>query len=359
MPCQSAICSHSLGRAWVHSLESKLDQAALHGLDIELFYEDLLYFARRLAGINDQSTIPEADQMIDAARAVRSLCDERGLTVMCLQPFMHYEGLRDRREHGRRVEEMNLWVRMCRILGANVIAIPSTFLQESEASGDMELIVGDLREVADLDPEIWFAYEALAWGTYVDTWEKSWEIVKAVDRANFGLCLDTFNMAGRVYADPAASDRRNPDGQVDFDSSMRRLTDDVDVDKIVYIQIADAEYLPQPLVEGNEFYEASQPPRMSWSRNCRLFYGEQNRGGYLPVHAILKVLFEEKKYSGWVSSEIFHRDLTDSSPQCPQKLALRAAAGRAMIDREFSFSKKPVQEASESETGAPLGRAQL
>lgn len=45
-----AICSHNLGRAWVHSLPDKLDAAARYGMDIELFYEDLQYVAKELPG---------------------------------------------------------------------------------------------------------------------------------------------------------------------------------------------------------------------------------------------------------------------------------------------------------------------
>lgn len=190
MPCRPAVCSHSLGRAWVHQLPSKLDQAARYGLDIELFYEDLYYVARELPG----GATPE--NQLEAASYIRGLCDDRGISIICLQPFMHYDGLRDRQRHAERVEEMKLWIDLAKILGTDLIGIPSTFLPNEEVSGDVELITQDLQEVADLGaPEgIQFAYEALSWGTHVDTWEASWEIVKRVDRPNFGLCLDTYNM---------------------------------------------------------------------------------------------------------------------------------------------------------------------
>lgn len=192
MPCRPAVCSHSLGRAWVHQLPSKLDSAARYGFDIELFYEDLYYVAKELPGG------PTPQNQLEAASHIRGLCDDRGISIICLQPFMHYDGLRDRQRHAERVEEMKLWIDLAKILGTNLIGIPSTFLPDEEVSGDVELITQDLQEVADLGaPDgIQFAYEALSWGTHVDTWEASWEIVQRVDRPNFGLCLDTYNMVG-------------------------------------------------------------------------------------------------------------------------------------------------------------------
>ena len=41
------------------------------------------------------------------------------------------------------------------------------------------------------------------WAAYNDTWKDVWEICKAVDRPNFGLCLDTFQTTGLEWADPS------------------------------------------------------------------------------------------------------------------------------------------------------------
>lgn len=333
MSCRPAISSHSLGRAWVHDLPEKLDQAARYGLDIELFYEDLAYIAKQLPGGET------ASNKLSAARIVRLLCDERGIAIICLQPFMHYEGLRDRRAHASRITEMKLWIQMAKILGTDLIAIPSTFLSKAEASGDEDLIVRDLQEVADLGSaaDIRFAYEALAWGTYVDTWERSWDIVRKVDRSNFGICLDTFNMAGRVYADPASSTGMTPHAAADIEASLRRLVATVDVNKIAFLQVVDAERLAEPLNSSHKFYDASQPARMSWSRNCRLFYGEEDRGAYLPVHAILHAILVDLGYRGYVSAELFNRSLTDSDSCVPAEHARRAADSWRKIVKDFNL----------------------
>jgi 4-hydroxyphenylpyruvate dioxygenase len=68
------------------------------------------------------------------------------------------------------------------------------------------VIVRDLRELVDLglcdEPVVHFAYECICWSTHIYTWEKSWAVVGEVDRPSFHVCLDTFDIAGRLWADP-------------------------------------------------------------------------------------------------------------------------------------------------------------
>lgn len=340
---RASISSHSLGRAWVHGLEAKLDAAAAHAMDIELFYEDLLYVAKALPG-----GATDANHL-QAASAIRAMCDARDLSIICLQPFMHYEGLRDRAWHAERVREMKLWIQMAHLLGTNIIAIPSTFLPEEVASGDMELIVSDLREVADLGAAegIQFAYENLAWGTYVDTWEAAYEVVRRVDRANFGICLDTFNIAARIYADPEAADRRTEDAEAVFAASMERLVATVDPKKIVFVQVVDGEFLADgPLVEGHRYYNAAQPARMSWSRNCRLFYGESERGAYLPVRQVLEAILVGLGWRGRISAELFSASLVEEGAHVPEEHATRAAESWQKLLRDLGMSAASKRRAS-------------
>ena len=358
MPCRRAISSHSLGRAWIHDIEPKLDQAARYGFDIELFWEDLHYVAQSLPGG------PTSENLLDAARRIRFMCDERGISVVCLQPFMHYEGLRDRQKHVRKIEEMKLWTQIAKILQTNIISIPSTCLPEEVASGDFDLIVQDLREVADLvaTSGLQIAYEALAWGTYVDKWEQAWDVVERVDRNNLGICLDTFNMAAGVYGDPTTASRKTANAEADMKASFERLVNTVDVRKIMYVQVVDGEYLAEPLVEDHQYYNASQPARMSWSRNCRLFLGEEDRGGYLPVKAILEVILKIG-FEGWISAELFNASLTDPDPSVPEQHARRAAESWQKILKEFKINEEPLQHKSETtalrQASEQMPRAQL
>lgn len=106
--------------------------------------------------------------------------------------------------------------------------------------------------------------------------------------------------------------------------SMRRLVETVDVKKVFFVQVVDAERLESPLVEGHEFYEEDQPARMSWSRNCRLFYGEEDRGGYLPVREITKAIIQGLGFEGWVSMEMFNRSMAEKGSEVPTQHAQRA-----------------------------------
>ena len=357
MPCLPAISSHSLGRAWVHGIEAKLDQASHYGLDIEMFYEDLFYVAKSFEGG------PTPQNQIRAATTIRSMCDDRGIEIVCLQPFMHYEGLRDRQLHRERIEELRLWIQLAKALRTSIISVPSTCLGTEEVSGDIDLIVEDMREAADLAAEsnIELAYESLAWGTYADTWDQAWEVVKRVDRSNFGICLDTFNIAGRVYADPTAMSRRNERADDQMRASLQRLVQTVDVKKVVYVQVVDAEFLPERLVKGHPYFRPDQHPRMSWSRNCRLFYGEKDRGAYLPVDEILDAILNGLGYEGYVSAELFNASLTDADPSVPEEHARRAAESWTKIVDKFGLQSQSSRPKSQQRAGSTgmLPRAQL
>jgi 4-hydroxyphenylpyruvate dioxygenase len=331
MTFQPAIASMSLGRAWHHNLQHKLAEAAKAGFrGIEIFYEDLEYFARDLANIPTDAP-PSTTQLITAATRICSICKQHNLEIIGLQPFLFYEGLLDREQHAKLIEKMHLWLDIADALGTSTVQIPSNFLPASQLTGDLDVIVRDLIEVADIGAArrrpIRFAYENLCWGTHVDTWEVAWEVVRRVDRANFGICLDTFNIAGRVWADPS-----RPDGKVEGDADARlsesldALVRTVDVSKVFYIQLVDAERLEAPLDQDHPYFGEGQPARMSWSRNARCFMGEEERGAYLPVWEVANAIVHKLGYRGFVSMELFSRTMTDPDPSVPRQHAQRGMA---------------------------------
>ena len=194
-----AVMSVSLGRAWLHDFDAKIATAAKQGFEgIEIFYEDLEYVAKEL-GKTDR---PTADQLVDAADHVRLQCESVGLEIIGLQPFLFYEGLIDHKKHDELIEKIKVWFRIVKKLGTTTIQVPANFLPADQLTGDFKIIVDDLRKLADLglkeNPPVRFAYGNLCWSTYPDTWQKAWDVVKRVDRHNFGLCLDTFNIVGRA-----------------------------------------------------------------------------------------------------------------------------------------------------------------
>jgi 4-hydroxyphenylpyruvate dioxygenase len=332
---QPAIMSASLGRAWVHDFDTKVKEAGQQGFKgIEIFYEDLEHVAKKL---HNRESLTSED-LIEAARQIHEMCQVAGLQIIGLQPFLFYEGLLDRQKHDELIKKIHVWFRLVKELKTATIQIPANFLPADQLTGDMDVIVGDLRELADLglqeQPQVRFAYENLCWSTHIDTWEKAWEVVKQVDRPNFGLCLDTFNIAGRVWADPTSPDGKTPNADDDLEKSIRQMVQQVDLDKVFYIQVVDAERMTSPLVEGHPFHAAGQPARMSWSRNARLFAYEDDRGAYLSVEGIARAIIHDMGYKGFISMELFSRTMSEEGVHVPAEHARRGMASwTKLVDR--------------------------
>lgn len=357
MSYKPAIASMSLGRCFAdHSLEIKFKaarDAGLSGIEMCTFpnshsipspltttnplpvYEDLAHLASTLP------SHPSPASHIHAAQYIRSLSSYYSLPIIACGPFSNYEGLLCASARKSKLQELHLWFRVCRILGTDLIQIPSTFSSPSTNTSSLPQIISDLREIADLgaaqNPPFRFAFENLCFGTYIDTWSGAWEVVKGVDRGNFGVCLDTFNIAGREFADPASPTGIVQNAHTAFRQSLERMVQTIDPQKVFYIQIVDAERLAAPLVEGHEFYVEGQKPRMSWSRNCRLFLGEQDRGGYLPVLDVVSAICEGLGFEGWVSFELFNRSLTEKGDRVPKEHAERAMRSWEYVCREMGW----------------------
>ena len=105
-------------------------------------------------------------------------------------------------------------------------------------------------------------------------------------------------------------------------ASIARLSS-IDPKKIFFIQVVDAQRLDKPLLEDHPLHDPEMAPRMSWSRNCRLFYGEKDRGAYLPIKAITRAILDTG-YDGWISMEYFNADMQEPGADVPKRLATRA-----------------------------------
>jgi 4-hydroxyphenylpyruvate dioxygenase len=154
------------------------------------------------------------------------------------------------------------------------------------------------------------------------------------------MCLDTFNIAGREWADPASSSGKVENADEVFGESMRRMVKEIDVRKVFYVQVVDAERLTRPLDRTHPFHVDGQKPRMSWSRNCRLFLCEGERGGYLPVFDVLRAICDEKDglgYKGWISFELFNRSLTEEGSNVPIEHADRAVKSWGRIVKAMGW----------------------
>ena len=353
--CRPAIASMSLGRAYAgHALAHKLQCAARHGFEgVEIFYEDLDYLAREQLPAASSSPSsdqkgedsPSREQLLAAASIVHDVCRQNNLAIIGLQPFLFYEGLVDRKEHAAMIRKLHLWFEIVKVLRTDLIQIPTQFRTDEGVSGDLEIIVADMTEAADLgleeQPPVKFAYENLAWGTFIDTWEGVWEVVRRVDRWNFGVCLDTFNIVGRVWADPAREDGMVEHGALEtLVQSLKKMVTEVDVKKVWYVQVVGAERMERPLVRGHDWYVEGQPARMSWSRNARLFYGEEEMGQYLPVDLAARAILNPHDglgFEGWVSMELFSRTMNDSAEIVPESHARRGGEAWTKLVNTFDL----------------------
>ncbi|MCJ1329327.1 hypothetical protein MMC10_006006 [Thelotrema lepadinum] len=320
MACKLAIPTASLGHCSAgHSLDSKLAAAQSYGYQgVEISYDDV----QAVAGQGDQTS---------AALKIRSKCQKMGVEIVCLQPFPDYEGLVDRSEHQVRYSELLNWLSLARTLGTDMVMIPANALSEDKVTDNLELVVKDLQKAADAawqeTPHIRIAYESRCSATRIDRWEFCWDVVKKVGRPNFGVCLDAVHIAGRIFADPAASSGCVPDGYKMVELSMHRFIQRVKAyrDRIFYVQMGDARRPDEPIVPGSSDYDPKQPPRMIWSRNYRLFYREEARGAYLPMREIAEAIFNGVGFEGWVSLELFNRRMDCQDSNLPMDLARRGA----------------------------------
>ena len=124
-----------------------------------------------------------------------------------------------------------------------------------------------------------------------------------LDRDNFGLCLDTFQSAGKEWADPTTKSGLLEDGRSaeqitkDWEASCQRLAETVSAEKIFVLQISDA-YRPAKPISTETIYGVRS--RKRWSNDFRPFPFE----GYLPVVAFTKAVLKTG-FRGWFAYEVF------------------------------------------------------
>ncbi len=230
------------------SLEEKMDAAAAAGFDgIEIFEPDLV--------VGDLS--PEE---------VRSRADRLGLTLDLYQPFRDFEGVDDAQldDNLRRAEER---FRIMGRLGIDTVLVCSNVATATVDSDDVS--AAQLRRLGDLAASygVKIAFEALAWGRYVDDYRRAYRIVELADHPAVGTCLDSFHILSRGH-DPAAIEQMDPE-------------------KIFFVQLADAPALSMDV--------------LSWSRHHRLFPGE----GAFDLGAFVAHL-HRAGYTGPLSLEVFN-----------------------------------------------------
>ncbi|MFE7170985.1 bifunctional sugar phosphate isomerase/epimerase/4-hydroxyphenylpyruvate dioxygenase family protein [Streptomyces sp. NPDC057616] len=230
------------------SLTEKLTAASRAGFDgVEIFENDLL--ASRLT--------PEE---------IRERCADLGLSIDLYQPMRDVEAVPEE-EFGRNLRRARHKFEVMRRLGADTVLVCSSV--HPLAVDDDDLAAGQLGQLADLAQEfgIRVAYEALAWGRHVSTYDHAWRIVERADHPALGTCLDSFHILSRG-SDPKG-------------------IQDIPGEKIFFLQLADAPLLAMDVLQ--------------WSRHYRCFPGQ---GGFDVAGLVGHVL--RAGYDGPLSLEVFN-----------------------------------------------------
>ncbi|BCR92768.1 sugar phosphate isomerase/epimerase family protein [Aspergillus chevalieri] len=303
IPLSYASCS--IGSKQSDTLPRKLEAIAAAGFTaIELSFPDIIAYGTQITG--KELGIREYAQLVNVTREIKKLADSNGLQIMMLQPFGNFEGWppgsRERDDAFRRVAG---WMDIMDAAGTDLLQVGSSDSPAGRISIDRKIIVSDLRELCDLlaKRNMRLAYENWCWSTHAPTWKDVWEIVKAIDRPNAGLCLDTFQTSGGEYGDPTTEmgliNHMHPTAlnQV-FHASLDELARTVPPEKIYLLQISDAYKPPEPLAEKTV---KGLRPRGRWSHDFRPMPYD---GGYLPIEEVAKAVLRTG-FRGWFSMEIF------------------------------------------------------
>ncbi|MBF0673317.1 MAG: sugar phosphate isomerase/epimerase and 4-hydroxyphenylpyruvate domain-containing protein [Salinibacterium sp.] len=202
----------------------------------------------------------------ESPEEIKALCDRLGLTIDLFQPFRDFEGV-DEETFADNLRRAEAKFDVMERIGADTILLCSNV--GTAMIDDDELAARQLGELADRAAArgIRIAYEALAWGRFVDDYRHAWRIVQLADRPNLGTCLDSFHILSRGH-DPAEIEQ-------------------IDGDKIFFLQLADAPALDMDV--------------LSWSRHHRLFPGE----GDFALTAFLGHVIRAG-YTGPLSLEVFN-----------------------------------------------------
>jgi len=230
------------------TLREKMQACAIAGFDgIEIFEQDLV----------TSSLSPEE---------IRAMAADLGLSLDLYQPFRDFDSVPEEllAANLRRAEAK---FRLMSRLGMDTILVCSNVATAS--IDDDELRAAQLSRLAALagGHGVKVAYEALAWGKYVNDYEHAHRLVELVDHPNLGTCLDSFHILSRDW-DTAPIEQFNPE-------------------KIFFVQVADAPKLSMDV--------------LSWSRHYRVFPGEgQFELAKFMGHVV------RAGYTGPVSLEVFN-----------------------------------------------------
>jgi 4-hydroxyphenylpyruvate dioxygenase len=172
------------------------------------------------------------------------------IDILTLNPLKHFEGNLSLPLQSR-LESASQWIELTTALGTKIVQVPSQFLEHSV--GDDTLITAELQALADLAAQssISIAYEAVAFGKFNFLWQDSLRIVEAVNRPNFGLCLDSFHIHARIWGDAYGETGILPNGPASLKESMDEFLKTCPKERVLYVQLSDASRFDPPLTDDS------------------------------------------------------------------------------------------------------------
>lgn len=313
-----AISSPSLGQHPSHALDDKIKHATQNGFTgIEVVYADLKTYART----HQQS-------LLQAAQDIQRLCQLSNMTILSLAPFENFEGANT--PLVERLEKAKHWTQIASKLGAKYLQVPAQYDEACRPNNGV--VVSDLQQLADfvhsIDPTIGIAYEPMSWSVHNSTWEDALNTINAVNRDNFGLCIDSFHIITKLWASPFEPSGKFPNAEEDLSKSLERFKTQFPTKKLFYVQLSDGERFDPPFSKDHPWYSEGEAPEFTWSKHARPFPLEVDMGGYMPVTQFLKACVVDKGFEGWVSLEIFDRRTRE------QDLISETAAARGKLSWE-------------------------
>lgn len=210
---------HSIATVSVSGmLPEKLRAISAAGFDaVEIFENDLLYYE-------------------GSPKDIKHLCQDLNLEIALFQPFRDFEGApREKLSHNLNRAEKKF--ELMHELGVNKMLLCSN--TQSNCIKDDNTLMEDLHLIAEKATQhnIKVGYEALAWGTHVNSYRHAWSLVKQINHPNLGIILDSFHT-------------------LSIKDDLTELAY-IPKDKIFFVQLADAPLLKMDVLE--------------WSRHFRNF----------------------------------------------------------------------------------------
>ncbi len=125
IPTSYATCS--IGYNEEHTLPKKLDAISGAGFSaIELSFPDILSFAS--LHLEHEVQPVDYDDLCIACKAIKSMCDARGLEILMLQPFANFEGWPEGSD-GRQdaFTRAKGWIRLMQACGTDMLQVGDDF----------------------------------------------------------------------------------------------------------------------------------------------------------------------------------------------------------------------------------------